>query len=172
MSWCDNSTLTFHRFHEHNRFNELNFNVSHRYINKSTDIERQSEYSYILTHMRGAGEYRNSSKCLFVIPSTETWVFMDCSKIFLNATFFCEYSSTQKGHIMRLKVPDNYCRRGWSIYRGSCHALRHLKNVHHITSTQLKSKCKSNGGKIARFYSSSERNMLDGALLYYLRPLF
>ena len=74
--WRDNSTITFHRFHEHNNLKELSFNVSHRYFNMTSD--RLNEYLYILMHLRGDVVTNNGSKCLFIIPSTETWIFMDC----------------------------------------------------------------------------------------------
>ena len=138
----------------------------------SAGSERQLEYLYLLTQMREAEHPRNSSKCLFVIPSTETWIFMDCSKVFLNATFFCEYTKQEKYPIVPFKVSENYCRFGWSFYNGGCHKLVSLQVVNYVKSTHLKERCKSIGSNFANFYGSSEQRLLHTGFLNFLQHLF
>ena len=171
----DNSTVSFQRFHEHSPINELSFNISHRYVNMSN--ERSEEYLYILTHLRGEEENTSKSECLFVIPAFGTWVFMDCSKVFADVTFFCEYHIEKQKKFRELpdEVLRKYCNDGWTFFdygHEYCYKLLGLKGNKYIAPAHLMNSCKRVRGSIASFqYYSSAFGSGIANLLELLFPL-
>ena len=118
--------------------------------------DRLKEYLYILAHLRGVDENRNTSNCLFIIPSTGTWIFMDCLKVFDNVTFLCEYPKEKKNTVSP-EAPEKFCQNGWTynVYDEYCYKLEGLKDNSYITLAQLHCKCESTGSRIAPMGNST-----------------
>ena len=141
--------MTFNKFHESGHLNELCLNISHRYFNMSG--ERYLEYLHIFQHLKRNANSWEKEKCLFVIPSTQTWVFMDCHKVFENVTFLCEYPADSPEILTSDEIPVEYCNKGWIFYGKYCYILQSLSiySNRNISVIQIENLCDKIGSKIA-----------------------
>ena len=116
--WQDESNLNFHRFHKHSRMKELS-------LNTTKEQHSVSQFNFLLdaTRKNKIDSDTNQTQCLALLPSTETWIWVDCSKEFQNVTYLCEYTeflenvtgTTSAEYDKQNKTPaiPAYCNENW-----------------------------------------------------------
>ena len=121
-----------------------------------------------------------SEQCIAVIPSTETWIFIECSKILHNISFLCEYTSQDKS-ISRLDVEQTYsktqyCNHGWHLMIDKCVKVigietNYSSNYSFITNVDwLNAACLQIGGKMFDIESHLDRSLRQ--FVYYTAIFF
>ena len=133
---------------------ELALNISHRYSSDHTSKTRQREYRYILSLLRKNRTHHHNNKnstkfCTALIPSTNSWTEIECTKEFVNATFICKYlsDSGQEQHTdkdCRDTNHDYYCENGWVWFEKTCLKLVHVTKKY-VTKDILLSACRQIG---------------------------
>ena len=145
---------------------ELAFNVSEKLLKSNS--KTFSQYHYLLNTIREqntdgmlAGDNSNESdwihnvssdKCLAVVPSTETWVFIDCSKSMNNITFLCQYSNESEKRTLPEYVPFQtykttaHCTPGWNPFGEECLKIKSVRLNVVRDIDELESACKDING--------------------------
>ena len=154
MQWEDDTKLRYHRFHRHSRIKEISFNASKEHV------PSQSQMKYLLDILRQnvSSKKKYNEQCLAAVPSTDTWIFIDCSIELQNISFLCEYTSLNKG-ISRLESAEQtynetqFCNHGWHLMGNKCIRVARIDpdkhDVKNYTSLEkLDLICQHHGGKM------------------------
>ena len=123
----------FNLIHIQHEMAEFGLNASHRYSSKKSQTKRNEEYQYILSSLRNNTiDYSKNRSCLAAIPSTGSWTYIDCQKIFSNVTYICKYSSFAKEAQFIKDTCDEtngeyYCEKGWILGHRHCLQIVYVK---------------------------------------------
>ena len=145
------TSKVFSRMHITHNMAELALNKSHRYSFENPSNIYLEEHKYLLSRMVQEGNTNFSSMCLAVIPSTGTWVDIDCHRTFINVTFLCDHSISS--HFTCVKECDKdsgdfYCDKGWFWSYEVCLSLAYIKKAY-IEKHDLDFACETVGGRSA-----------------------
>ena len=135
--------------HVAHKMAEFALNKSHRYSSEDLNKIYKEEHDYLLSRMHQKRNTNDSDLCLALIPSTWTWIDIDCHRKFINVSFICEYSTESKitcSDEYHRDIEESYCEDGWFWIDQVCASLSYIRKTH-IEKSDLDSACKKTGGK-------------------------
>ena len=151
--WPSDHSPGFNKQHVPHKMAELALNVSHRYSSDHISKAKHKEYRYLLSLLRKSGVHRNKRNntklCTAMIPATNSWTDIECTRQFINATFLCKYTprpgeKQDTDEDCRDSNHDYYCENGWVWGYKTCLKLVHLEKKY-VTKDTLQSACKQIG---------------------------
>ena len=111
----------FNMRHVPHKMAELAFNISHRYSDNLSKAQIE-EYRYFLSFLHQNktthNDMNDSKLCTALIPSTMSWININCTRQLVDVTFLCQYTSDSAyaqfaDEICEDINNDYYCETGW-----------------------------------------------------------
>ena len=116
-------------------------------------------FSYIYDALKKNPSHSNdTSQCLAAVPSTETWVFIDCAKVMQNVTFLCEYTPLPipgqkpsfdfKPNMTQTYNNTQYCDKDWNLIDQYCVRIVRITKSYLLDMSEITSVCTGIKGKL------------------------